>query len=61
MKLRCINPECPSRTGDELPCFTVNMTVDQDGDACETARHIDGKYFTCCNCADNAEWVDDPL
>jgi len=57
MKLRCKNPECVSNTDGDSPCFTVNMTVDEDGDACESARKIEGEYFTCCHCADNAEWV----
>jgi len=62
MRLRCTNPECPSRASDELPYFTVNMTVDQDGDPCgETPQDIDGEDFTCRYCGDNAEWVDDPL
>jgi len=57
MKLRCLNPECESNTGNDSPLFTVNMTVDEDGDACESARKIDGMYFTCCYCQSNAEWI----
>ena len=57
-KLRCRDEECDSRTDDQPPMFDVHLTVDEDGDTTEQARHIDGEYFTCCFCADSAEWVD---
>lgn len=57
MKLRCVNPECDSRCEDDIPMFTVNLTVDEEGDPCEAAYKIDGEYFTCCHCGDIAEWV----
>ena len=57
MKLRCKNPECESNTENANSCFTVNMTVDEDGDACESVRKIDGEYFTCCHCGGEGEWV----
>lgn len=57
MKLKCKNKECESNISDENPCFTVNMTVDEDGVACEPAKHIDGEYFTCCHCGGKAEWI----
>ena len=57
-KLRCTNEECPSHVDDtETPVFTVNMTVDGDGDVCEPAYKIPGKYFVCCFCESEAEWV----
>jgi len=59
MKLHCLNEECSSNTNGDAPLFTVNMTVDEDGDACESARKIDGEYFTCCYCESNAEWLED--
>ena len=58
MKLQCTNPECESIIGDDTPVFTVNLTVDEDGEACSSAQSVEGKYFTCCYCEGSAEWKD---
>lgn len=57
-KLRCVDRFCESNAGDVAPTFTVNMTVDEDGDACETAQQIDGQFFTCNYCGEPAEWYE---
>jgi hypothetical protein len=60
MRLQCKNPECDSRIDEgQEPLFTVNLTVDSSGSACESARKIDGDYFTCCFCQDTAEWIEE--
>jgi hypothetical protein len=58
MKLKCKNKDCDSNVNGDEPQFSVNITVDEDGDVCESAKSIEGKYFTCNYCSDNAEWKD---
>jgi len=59
MKLQCKNPECDSRVDDQTePMFTVNLTVDNYGYACENSQSIQGKFHTCCHCGGKAEWIE---
>ena len=52
--LRCSNPECESRH-EETPMFTLNVTVDEDRDVCESLRKVEAKFFVCVYCNDIAE------
>lgn len=58
-RLRCTNKECCSRSG-EVPSFSVNVRVDEDGKVDETIKHIEGECFTCNFCHSLAEWKKTP-
>ena len=54
-KLRCSNPDCCTRMDNEMPSFSVTVSV---GDARELAENLDkieASHFTCDYCNDPAE------
>ena len=55
-KLRYSNEDCESRTEGQMPCFSVNLAVDDDGSVSEPVRKIPGKFFECVFCHSEAEW-----
>lgn len=54
MKIRCSNPECESREGQD-PLFNVRVEVDGDFNAAESIKKIDAEHFECCFCHSEAE------
>jgi len=57
LQLQCTNDECDSNNGSN-PMFTVELTVDEHGDAIDSSKNIAGKYHSCCHCDSVARWVE---
>ena len=55
-KLVCTNECCPTKTEGQEPVFNINLSVDADGGVVETISRIDGEFFECCYCHEEAEW-----
>lgn len=53
--LRCRNPDCCTRTQDEMPSFSVTVSVGEDREMTENLHKVEALHFTCDYCNDIAE------
>jgi len=59
MKRIDMHLECTNEDGCKSETFTINLIVGNKGEMAEATYKIPGECFECCECHDEAEWVDD--
>lgn len=56
--MRCSNPDCPSRTGDETAVFSTHVLIDAWGERTDTVGDIPADEHTCVYCQSEAEEIE---
>ena len=59
MKIRCSEPDCCSREGDDSdqPMFNLDTTFSEEKELVENVKKVEAESFICCYCHSPAEDV----